>query len=202
MSEATSFLVALRLDGKRCLVLGSGAEAARRARELSAAGAAVVAIGAAPCPELELLASDGRISVERRAFVEADLDDGWLVVLADRDPELLARVGPACQARRLLFCAVDQPGHNSFNHVAVARAGRVSVAVSTDGGAPALAKRLRDELERALSAADVAGFFEELSALRARTAPAERKRVLTEAAGRLSLTGIEIARDPGGDAEE
>ncbi len=59
-----SFLVALRLEGKRCLVLGSSSEAARRARELSDAGAVVVALGSAPGPELELLAESGRITLE------------------------------------------------------------------------------------------------------------------------------------------
>lgn len=188
-----SFLVALRLEGKRCLVLGSSAEAARRARELADAGAVVVAVGSAPGPELELLAESGRITLELRDFAQEDLDGSWLVVLADRDAALLERIGPACTARRILFCAVDQPGHNGFDHVAVARAGKLSVGVSTGGTAPALGKRLRDELERALREAGVAELADDMAELRARTAADERKRALTDEAERLTLRGFDVA---------
>lgn len=186
-----SFIVALQLAGKRCLVIGSSSEAARRARDLAAADAAVTVIAPAPCPELELLAASGRIALERRGFDPGDLGEAWLVVLADRDAALLSELGPRCTQRRIPLCAVDQPGHNGFHHVAVAQAGSVRVAVSTDGQAPGLAKRLRDELERALSEADVAGFARNLSELRAATEPAERKRVLGEVAARLRVK-IEI----------
>lgn len=197
-----SFLVALKLEGKRCLVLGSSSEAARRARELSDAGAVVVALGSAPGPELELLSESGRITLETRDFALEDLDECWLVVLADRDADLLERVGPTCTSRRILFCAVDQPGHNGFDHVAVARAGKLSVGVSTGGTAPALGKRLRDELERGLREAGVAELAEHMAELRARIEPRERKRALTVEANRLSLSGFEVApKSPEGREE-
>ncbi|MCC6900723.1 MAG: hypothetical protein IT377_17210 [Polyangiaceae bacterium] len=186
-----SFIVALMLAGKRCLVLGSSPEAARRAGDLVSADASVTVVAPEPCPELERLAASGRIALERRAFDGGDLDDTWLVVLADRDPALLSELGPRCTLRRILLCAVDQPGHNGFHHVAVARAGAVSVAVSTDGQVPALAKRLRDELERAFAAVDVAGFARRLAELRAATDPELRSRVLGDAVARLRVT-VEI----------
>ena len=176
MSDCPSFLLALQLSGKPCLVIGSGSEAARRARDLATAGALVTVVALTPCPELEHLAAGESIALERRDLDLADLDGRWLVVLADRDPTLLEQVGPRCSALRIFFCAVDQPGHSSFHHVALARSGRLSVAVSTDGAAPALAKRFRDELERALGQADAASFTEHLAELRARTQPKTRGR--------------------------
>jgi len=195
-----SFLVALVLSGKRCLVVGSGAEATRRARDLAEAGATVLVV--APEPSVELTELEGAgVRVERRAYQDTDVDGTWLAVLADRDELLLARVGAACAARGSLFCAIDQPGWNSFNHVAVARAGSVQVAVSTDGTAPALAKRLRDELERSFGDGGVAAFADELAALRSGAAPSERRRLLTDAAARLSLGPVSIAPETPEDTE-
>lgn len=188
MSNGPSFLLALRLDGKPCLVIGSSSEAARRARDLAEAGAFVTVVGPAPCPELEELSANGRVALVRRELALGDVDGSWLVVLADRDPGVLERVGPRCAALRVFFCAVDQPGYNSFHHVALAKSGPLTVAVSTDGAAPALAKRLRDELDRALTGAGAARFAEHLSELRARTEPADRRQALTGEVARLEVS--------------
>ncbi|MBK7580403.1 MAG: hypothetical protein IPI67_09385 [Myxococcales bacterium] len=196
MSKPPGFLLALDLSGKRCLVLGSSDEAARRAENLALSGAVVVAIASEPCAALELMAKSPGITLERRAFSDADLDSVWLVVLADRDAELAGSLGAVCARRRILFCAIDQPGQNSYDHVAVARAGSITLAVSSSGTAPALAKRLRDELSRVASAAGLAEFADTLAKLRESTPREQRKAVLTEAAARLSITNMQIAGRP------
>ena len=78
---------------------------------------------------LESLASP-RLRVERRGFEASDLDDAWLVVQVTLDAELARRLGDLCQARRIFFCAVDQPQHSSYAHLAVVREGSLTLAIT------------------------------------------------------------------------
>lgn len=201
------FPVALALEGRAVLVVGTGAELFGRVKALLDAGAAVTAVSADPGADVEALAGSGVVTLRRRAFTEADLDGTWLAVLADRDAATAARIAPAAEARRVFFCAVDEPTHSSFWHMALARAGSVVVAISTGSRAPALARRLRQELERVFDDAGLAAFAERIAALRDRTPSAERRDVLARALAGLSFKGLTLPPAPsspipgaGGDA--
>lgn len=183
------FPVALKLGGRRCLVVGSGSQATRRARELMEAGAEVHVIAEQPEAELSSLVDERGAALERRGFEERDLDGVWLAVLAEHDPALAARIGREAEARQLLFCAVDQPVHGTFSHMARARAGCVQAAVATSGQAPSLARRLAEELQRLFDAAKLGAFADRLAALRAATAASERSRVLGEAVAGVRFSG-------------
>jgi siroheme synthase-like protein len=177
MSFAT-FLVGLRLEGRPCLVVGSSAEAANRARSLSEAGAVVRVVAEEPSAELRALGEAGAISLVPRAFEVRDLDGVWLAVYTDRDRTLAERIHELTETRGIFFCAVDQPGVSSYSHLGIARAGALSIAIGTGGRAPALTRRLREELERVLSDSELAAFVDRLGELREQTPPAERARVL------------------------
>lgn len=175
---ATSFPLALHLDDKPCLVVGSDLEARDRALALCEAGARVEVVSATPCPELVEFTALRSVPLAQRAFVPDDLNDKWLAVLVDRDFELGARLAALCDERRILFCAVDQPQKNSFSHLALARAGVVVVAIGTNGRVPALGRRLRQELERVFEEAGLAAFADRLAALRDSVTPDQRRSVL------------------------
>jgi siroheme synthase-like protein len=177
------------LRGRHAIVIGGSDEAARRVRDLRAAGARVTALSTSPGPELLTACNETAASLVERNFEESDLEDAWLCVLGDRDVALATRIGAAADAARVFFCAVDQPAHNSFSHVAVARAGPLSVAISTNGQAPALARRMREELERLMADSDLDAFAERLAELRRTTPPAERARVLNAVVQRFRFTG-------------
>jgi siroheme synthase (precorrin-2 oxidase/ferrochelatase) len=162
------FPVGLRLLGLPCLVIGRGEDAATRARSLGEAGAEVRVV---------------------HEFVEADLDGIWLAVLTDMDAALAERIFRAANAQRVFFCAVDQPDFCTFSHLALARSGDLTVAVSTNGKAPGLSRRIREELERLLSEANVGDFVARLAALRERTPSIERRSVVGAAARALRFTG-------------
>lgn len=164
------FFVALDLTGKPCIVVGSSGEAAFRVGLLRDHGADVVRF-------------------ERESPTTADLERAWLVVLADRDAELAVRLGAFCEANRILFCAVDQPGQNSFHHVAMTRVGEVTVAIGTDGRAPSLARKLREELARVLEASGLGAFSEKLALLRERTPSFDRRERMGRAVAGVRLTG-------------
>jgi siroheme synthase-like protein len=128
--------IALILLDKRCVVVGSGEEAQRRVAQFQAEGARVrwVTRGAGTeCPDVEL---------EQREFEISDLEDAWVVILADQDAPLAAKIGSLCSERRIFFCAIDQPKHNSFSHMARINAAPVTLAISTAGRVPGLAGRL------------------------------------------------------------
>ncbi|HEX4479146.1 MAG TPA: bifunctional precorrin-2 dehydrogenase/sirohydrochlorin ferrochelatase [Polyangiaceae bacterium] len=198
--KADTFPLGLRLEGKACLVVGSGDEAELRTNHLVLAGARVRLISERPTPRLVELESSGKIAVVRRSFEEPDLDGAWLVVQTDRDASLAERIGRAAEARQIFFCAIDQPTYSTFSHLALARSGPVTVAISTNGVAPSLARRLREELERVLTAAGVGEFAKRLAVLRAKTPPEARRETLGRAVSNVRFEGT-IAL-PDDDADE
>lgn len=192
---ARSFPIALNLAGKKCLVIGSTPEAAARARALAESDADVQIVSQSPCDDLQRLIAERRLQHHPREYQKSDLADCWLAVLTTRDPELASRI--ACHTREagVFFCAVDQPDHSSFSHMAIARAGVVSLAIATNGKAPALARQLRQELERVMHEADLASFAEKLAELREKTPSSDRPRVLGNAVSAVHLQGrLRLAR--------
>lgn len=187
--EHDVFPVGLVLAGRCCLVVGSGEDAERRARALVAAGARVRVLSERATDALGRLSEDGSVVLAQRPFHETDLDGVWLAVYSDTDPAAAARVAAAAEARRVFFCAVDLPSVSSYAHLAIAKAGPVTVAISTSGRAPSLARRLRDELARVFDEAKLATFAEALARLRERTAPALRRAVLGDAVRALRFDG-------------
>ncbi len=191
------FLAALKLSGLKCLVVGAGTELSERVRALLDTGAKLRVLSTCPEPDVEALAVDGRIQLERRAFEAADLDDVWFAVLAARDEQLGRAMGDAARVRRVFFCAVDQPTVSTFSHMAVAKAEPLRVAITTAGKAPALAARLRAELERVFEESDLETIVMRLAVLRENTPATDRKRVLTDAAAKIRITGTIVDDDEG-----
>lgn len=186
-----NFLVALKLVGRSCLVVGEGAEALSRARALLAAGAKVALVHPSPPAAAAALSAEfgAALTVCARPYAAADLDDTWLAVLTDRDAALAQRLAADCEQHRTFFCAVDQPAQSSFAHLALARAGGLTVGISTAGRAPALARRLREILQQLFDEARLAAYVERLGALRDRTPSAERAAKLGAAVKDLKLEG-------------
>jgi len=183
------FPIALLLKGRACLVVGSGSEAASRTQALLEAHARPTVISRTPDEAIRALARAGSIALHERDFIDSDLSGKWLAVLVDQDPTLAAHMASLAEAERVFFCAVDQPEHNSYAHMAQARAGLLTIAISTAGQAPALGRRLREELERLLVAAKMSEFVERLAALRQVTPSSERRRVLGEAVAGVHFSG-------------
>ena len=149
----------LNLHGRRLLIVGGGRVAASKLESLLAAGGEVTVVAPEVRPELERPG----VTVIRRPFTDADLDGAWWVVAA-APPEVNRRVLQAANARRVFVNAVDDPAHATAYLGGVVRRHGVTVAISTDGRAPALAGLLREaldawlpgELDQWLSAADQA----------------------------------------------
>jgi precorrin-2 dehydrogenase/sirohydrochlorin ferrochelatase len=158
--------ISLLIEGRRCVVVGGGKVAERKVASLLEAEACVRVVSPEVTEEIGRLAQAGRIEWRQTEANEADVADAFLVIAATDDPQLNARVAAAAEAAGKLVNAVDQPADCNFFVPASVRRGPVLLTVSTGGGSPALAKRLRRELEAAFGPE-----YGELAALMERLRP-------------------------------
>lgn len=135
------------LAGRGVLVVGGGTVAARKVRRLVQAGARVTVVAPELCAGLRETAADPHVDVMKREYRSADIEGKWLVVAATDDEELNRRVSAEAAAARIFCNVVDQPELCTFQVPARVRRGLLQIAISTGGASPALARRLRVELE-------------------------------------------------------
>jgi siroheme synthase-like protein len=183
-SEPGLFPSFLKLGGRKVVLVGGGKVASTKYAGLAAAGARVIIVAPHIAPALR---QPGATLLER-GFEPADLDGAWFVVAA-ATPEVNRQVAAAAEARRIFVNAVDDVGAASAYAGGVVRRGPVTVAISTGGGAPALAGLLREALDDLLPP-DLATWAQTARTLRpawrAAGVPLEQRRpLLLEALNRL-----------------
>jgi uroporphyrin-III C-methyltransferase/precorrin-2 dehydrogenase/sirohydrochlorin ferrochelatase len=141
----------LKLTGRQVVLVGGGAVASAKLRQLIAAGATVRVVAPEITREIRLAAESPRAQVTllRRPFEPPDIDEAWLVVAA-ATPEVNRQVSEAAETRRIFVNAVDDPANASAFLSGVVRRDGVTVAISTSGAAPALAALLREGLDALL----------------------------------------------------
>ena len=137
----------LDLRGRRCLVVGGGAIAARKVHGLLECGARVTVVSPELVPELARLATMGGIKHRARPFRRADVRGARLVIAATGFAPVDDAVAEAARRRGTLVNAVDRPARCDFIYGSVLRRGELQIAVSTGGRAPALAREIRRRLE-------------------------------------------------------
>ena len=138
--------VFLDLDKTRCLVIGGGTIAERKVEALLAAGGAVTLVSPELTAALHALEAAGRLTVQQRPYQREDLDTVSLVIAATDDPALQQQVAADAKQANILCNIVDQPALCSFIVPAVVQRGDLTIAVSTNGASPALAKKIRQDL--------------------------------------------------------
>jgi precorrin-2 dehydrogenase/sirohydrochlorin ferrochelatase len=151
----------LDLSGRRCVVVGGGEVANRKARKLLQARARVVVISPEIGAELESVA----VEIHRRPYREGDLVGAFLAFAATNSREVNAAVVREAKGRGVPVNVADKPSDGDFALPSTLRRGRLQVAVSTGGASPTLARRIREELEAAFGP-EWAGIVEELNAAR------------------------------------
>lgn len=144
----TSYPILLRLEGRSCVVVGAGRVAAAKATGLMNRGARVVVVAPKAANWIREKARSGKLAWRRRAFSARDVRSAFLVVAATNSAASNHAVFRTCRARGVLCNVVDDPEHCDFFFPAVVRRGPLQIAISTDGRSPALAARLRRELEK------------------------------------------------------
>jgi siroheme synthase-like protein len=183
------------LAGRRVVAVGAGPVAAAKTAPLLEAGADLVVVAPQAVPAIRAAAAGGRLVWHARGYAAGDLAGAFLVVAATADPAVNARVA-ADAAAQATFCVrtdreADAAGPGSAAMLGAVRRGQLTVAVSTGGRAPAVARHVRQELEEAFGAE-----YGELVALlgEVRDAPATRAHLagLDPAARRAAWRAVPL----------
>lgn len=140
--------VFLSLQGKRCVVVGGGAVAERKVMSLLECGGAVLVISPRVVKGLRLLAEQGKLRLLERSYRHGDLKGAKLAIAATNNADVNAAVAGEAQKRGILVNVVDDPVQSDFIVPSSLRRGELVIAVSTSGESPALARKIRTELEK------------------------------------------------------
>jgi len=168
----------LDLRERPCVVIGGGAVAERKALALLEAGAAVTIISPMLTPKLHDLSESGKITHLQKQYEGKDLSDAFLVIAATDSAEVNTLVAAACRKKHVLVNVAVPPEESSFIVPSVVERGDLLIAISTSGTSPALAKKVRQDVEQRYGA-EYELFLSKLSAIRKRVleeVPDESKR--------------------------
>lgn len=138
----------LDLTGKKCLVVGGGQVALRKVKMLLEHSAGVVVVSPEVCPEMAGLVETGQVQLLKREYRQGDLAGAVIAIAATGDVGINLRVSAEARSIGVLVNVVDDAGNSDFIVPSYFRRGDVTIAVSTAGKSPALARRIRTDLER------------------------------------------------------
>ncbi len=182
------FPIFLKLAGRACTVVGAGHLAESKIESLQAANAHIIVISPEASERIAELAASGELMWHQREYAEGDLTGSFLVVAATNDPAVNRAVFAEATEKGVLCNAVDDPPFCDFYFPSVVRRGDLQIAISTAGASPALAQRLRKELNAQLPL-DLSDWLTNLGTLRREVVTAEplnesRRQLLHELAQR------------------
>ncbi len=140
----------LKLERRPGLLVGAGNVALEKIQSLLPTGLRLRVVAPQAKPEVRQLAADGKIQWIRRSFEITDLDGNFVVIAATDDPVVNAQIYREATERGILCNSVDDPPHCDFYFGSVVRRGDLQVAISTAGESPAVAQRLRREIDEQL----------------------------------------------------
>jgi precorrin-2 dehydrogenase/sirohydrochlorin ferrochelatase len=192
------FPLFLKLKGRKCLVVGAGTIGQSKIASLLDAGAAVQVVAPRATAKIQEWARKEKIRWRKREFHDADLADCFLVVAATSSNSLHKKIFRLAKHKGVLCNVVDVPKLCDFYYPAVVRRGSLQVAISTGGESPALAQRLRKELESQFDP-EYADWVAELGKVRKRirngsTQAADQKKQLHELASKESFRKFQKRR--------
>jgi precorrin-2 dehydrogenase/sirohydrochlorin ferrochelatase len=193
----TLFPMFMKLEGRSCLVVGAGTVGEPKINSLVTAGASVRVVALHTTAAVAEWAQAGAIIWEARAFNSADLDGTFLVIAATNSSDVNAAIFHQARQRNILCNVVDDPEHCDFYYPAVVRRGDLQLAISTKGQSPALAQRIRRELEMQFGP-EYGAWLEELGRARqqlfaSKIDPEQRRRLLHELASHEAFKKAEAA---------
>jgi len=137
----------VKLEGRRVLVVGAGSVGEAKIESLLATGASVYLVAPKATTRVREWVREERIEWEARQYRPSDFAGVFLVIAATDSPALHDEIYAEARSRGVLCNAVDEPERCDFYFPAVVRRGELQIAISTGGLSPALAQRLRKELE-------------------------------------------------------
>ncbi len=170
--------VSLNIKGRKCVVVGGGEVARRKVKTLMEHGATITVISPELGPGLVQLAEHGEIEALNREYQTGDLKDSFIVIAATDDSNTNRQIVREAGERAVLVNVVDDAQNSDFIVPSFLRRGDITIAVSTAGCSPALARKIRTGLEK--------NFGEEYAAL---------AQLLNEMRAELKKKGITVGGD-------
>jgi precorrin-2 dehydrogenase / sirohydrochlorin ferrochelatase len=147
MKPAKLFPMFLKLSDRPCLVVGAGTVAESKIASLLEAGGRVRVVAPEAAPQVRSWAQSNKVEWHQRPFQSSDLEGMFLVIAATSSTELHEQIFEQATKRGVLCNIVDVPALCDFYYPSVVQRGALQIAISTAGQSPALAQRLRKELE-------------------------------------------------------
>ncbi len=148
MLDTPFYIACLKLTGRRCLVIGGGEIGLEKVEGLLACDGRVSVIAPEAEPALAAYAQEGSITWEQRAYAgPQDLQGAFIAIAATDDTDVNIAVYEDAEERAMLVNVVDVPPLCNFILPAIVRTGPLAIAISTSGASPALAKRMKREIE-------------------------------------------------------
>jgi len=138
--------VYLNLTGKKCLVFGGGPIAEDKIAKLQSTGAQVTIVSPTVTPNLQAWAHRGDFQWQPREYQAGDMEGAFLSIAATNDRQVNHEIFQEAERLGVLINVVDDPEQCTFIAPAVVRRGQVTLAISTGGASPALARKLREAL--------------------------------------------------------
>ncbi len=145
---AAYYPIYLNVCDRKCIVIGGGEVALRKVQILLEYGAEVDVISPELAPELIKLAQDNQISTFSREYKDGDLEKAFVVIAATDSDEINRQVAAEARRRSVLINVVDDARYSDFIVPSVLRRGDITITVSTSGKSPALARKLRAQIEQ------------------------------------------------------
>jgi siroheme synthase-like protein len=148
MLDTPFYIACLRLTGRRCVVVGGGEIGLEKVEGLLACDGQVTLIAPDALEALQEYAREGSIRWEQRPYAgSADLEGVFMAIAATDDTDVNIAVYDDAERRAMLVNVVDVPPLCNFILPAIVRTGPLAIAISTAGASPALAKRMKREIE-------------------------------------------------------
>ncbi len=149
--KSSYYPIYLDITGKRCVVIGGGDVASRKVDMLLDCGAQVEVISPVLCPELDTKVANGTVKATLKEYKHGDLKGVFVVIAATDELKVNERIAQEAMERGILINVVDAPKLSNFIVPSYMRRGDMTIAISTSGKSPALARKIRTELEKKFS---------------------------------------------------
>lgn len=146
MLETPFYIACLKLTGRRCVVVGGGEVGLEKIEGLLACDGLVVVIAPEVEPAVASLAAEGSIELIQREYRSGDLENAFIAIAATNNTDVNIQVFDDAEQRAMLANVVDVPPLCNFILPAISRMGPISIAISTAGASPAMAKRMKREI--------------------------------------------------------
>ena len=140
----------LDIENRDVVIIGGGNVCARKAETMMKYGARVTIVSPEFTDEIEGWAREGCLRLKRKTYDESDLDGANIVIASTDDQSVNERIAADCRARRIPVNVVDVTPLCEFIVPAIIETGSIQIAISTGGKSPALARTLKEDLQRTI----------------------------------------------------